>query len=453
MVDANGDLVVGGADGPLPAVLIVCQAFPPANHTGARRPYHLAKALRDAGHRTSVLTMDLKGTDPWAADLEGIEVLRLPMTRMPRGLGPLQRLLAHAFWSWEGKASHAVVRTLAFLFLPLDLASRMDLDEEVVERRLGRSPIVVATGPCWSMLEFGHRLAKRWHAVYLPDHRDPWNVWNPEVGLRTVTWYGSGLSGWLKRRHMEALERRFTANAHGFTFATHGLMENAKRVIAGRPAQVVMNGADPGPAGEVTAHGHLRVVHTGRLYHEQEWNIVIGALDRLHRASPGRPPRLLVELWGARTEDEQLLEALRACGERTGLLRIMGRAGREETLALQRSADLLLHVAFKGKRGIVPIKFLEYMRSGRPIIQAGSGQDELGAMLAETRTGRVAGDATVLADMLAQACGNKEAGEAIAHEPLEDKLTELDWENRMLAWVKFIRDIFAARTDPAWKRP
>ncbi len=399
----------------------------------------MAKALQDQGFEVAVLTSAMELPDPWMAEMVGIEVLRLPTTPMPDGLNMAQRGLALLYWRLKGHMVNVIPRTLAFLFLPLDFASRMDFNEIEVAARIDRCDLVVSTGPGWSTFEFGHRISENWKCPFMVDYRDPWNAVIPEVGLRTVTWYGNGPIGWMKRLRMRHAERKYTANVAGVTAATHTVLLNALKCMGEHPAKVVHNGFGVQTFPQKADRGNkMTMLYTGRLYHEQEWDIVVEALEIIHTENPDLAKEMELLLVGPISEDYKLLKQLSHCAERTGMVRMVGRVGRNEALALQQNVDLLLHVGFKGKRGILPVKFIEYLNAGRPIIQVSTGYDDQERILELTETGTIHATAASLVKRILKCLELRRSGAVIPHKPNEDVLAEYTWESQMGGWVKFI---------------
>ena len=422
-------------------VLIICTNFPPSNSTGARRPYYLARTLLEQGFEVAVLTSALELPDPWMAELAGIEVLRLATTPVPDGMNKAQRGIAFSYWRLKDHVLHIIPRTLAFLFLPLDFSSRMDFDEIEVAARIHRCDLVVSTGPGWSTFEFGHRISDHWECPFMVDYRDPWNVIIPEVGLRTVTWHGSGPIGWLKRLRMRRAEQMYTGKVVGVTAATRTVLLNALKCIGEHPAKVVHNGFDIQTGNQkVGPRNKMTLLYTGRLYHEQEWNIVLEALEAVHSEDPEGAKEMELLLVGPISDDRSLMKRLNQCADRTGMVRMLGRVGRNEALSLQQSADLLLHVGFKGKEGILPVKFMEYLNAGRPILQVSTGYDDQERILELTKTGTIHASVDSLTKMILKCLELRRSGGEIPHKPNEIALAEYTWKNQMERWAEFIEE-------------
>jgi hypothetical protein len=73
-----------------------------------------------------------------------------------------------------------------------------------------------------------------------------------------------------------------------------------------------------------------------------------------------------------------------------GVATQLGRLPRSEIRQHQRSSHLLLLLQWENpdERGILPLKFYEYLDAGRPILATGGADpNEIGAILEETRTG------------------------------------------------------------------
>ncbi|MFZ1616642.1 MAG: glycosyltransferase, partial [Flavobacteriales bacterium] len=299
-------------------VLVICTHFPPLNRTGARRPYYLARQLRDEGHRVSVLTSAETDDTTWEVNLNGIQVMRCPHSFVQRDMRAWQRWIAKAHNHFQGSIIHGPLRVLADVLLPLDHATRWDISVEEVEATIGPADIVVSTGPAWSSFDFGRRLSRAWGSTFLIDYRDPWYVHLPEVGLHAVTWMGAGLSGKLRRMRMKRSERRIISTAAGTTTATEGLSRNIS-LAGAEPNCVVFNGFESRPKGsQDTYRSGLHLIYTGQLYAEQEWDLVILAFELLHDQHIEQAKQIKLILLGPRCVDPDLLSRIHACAERTG---------------------------------------------------------------------------------------------------------------------------------------
>lgn len=436
--------MVNGLAMSLPRVLIICSVFPPANATGARRPFRLARHLADAGHKVSVFTTATDTTERWEAEMRGIDVHRFPQGGIQDARGPVQRLLARRMTDTADPPG-VLIRTLAFFLLPMEFATRAFTPTSVAVRTIERPDVIIATGPVWSPFEIGQRLARYWNSTFLVDYRDPWVVHQQDIALRTTTWYGSGLIGLLKRRWIRLLEQRYTRHVHGATAATAPFMENAARSLPDVPTRTIMNGTTLTHVPlQPPVRGPLTVVHSGRLYHEQDWHAVIDVIEALWD-SGFREHDLQVILLGAVTEVSGLMDRVRECEARTGLLRSKAKVPPEDVRAWFERSDMLLHLAFRKKRGIIPLKLLEYLNGGRPIIQYSQQHTEVEELLERTATGTIVASKEDLTDLLTEAMRAKRSGEPPRYAPDPVAIADLGWDMRMDEWRRFMLDLHHQR--------
>lgn len=385
----------------LPSVLIVCTYFPPLNRTGARRPYYLARALRDAGHRVGVLTSLEDADAEWHADLCGIEVMRCSRTHLQRSMRPWQLQLARLHHRLRNTPVHGPIRLLADCLLTEEHAGRWDVLPHEVAARLGRYDVVLATVPGWGPARTALELAAAWRSTFLLDYRDPWSIADPSVHMDVVSGHGTGLSGAVRRAVFKARERKLGQAAFAITAVSQAFLENARSITGNPRGKVFRSGFDPAIKPVVpVANDKFTLVYTGRLYPEQDWGLVFDALGRLASALPDLGKLFRLRIVGAVSTDKALMEQLGLAAERWDFVDLARRVPREEAVHLQHSADALLHLTYRGRKGYLPVKFLEYIGSGKPILLVTAEQDAMESILAETNTGSMVHDAATMARLL-----------------------------------------------------
>lgn len=157
----------------LPNILIISTHFPPSSNTSGRRPYFLARYLRDKGHHVEVLTSAEPERNPWTVNTDGIRVHRYPNTSVQRDLSYGQRLLARCIRSLKDTFIGGPLRLIGDLFLPVNYGIRWDLNTEELMTSLRRPDVIIATVPHWDTMDHAMRLANIWKCQFLVDHRDP----------------------------------------------------------------------------------------------------------------------------------------------------------------------------------------------------------------------------------------------------------------------------------------
>lgn len=423
-----------------PSVLILCYQFPPVNGTGARRPYFLARQLADEGHNVSVLTTLLPEGQPWTPGLQGIAVHRTPPTHVQRDTNALQRALARAHHKYRGRAWHGLLRVAADLLLPEGHIDRWDILPEEVEELLGRHDIVLATCPQWYPFRLGARLAKRWNAMFIADYRDPWNVLVPTLHLRGFTKYGSGVPGLLRNVKMRWAERRWPGSAFAVSAISQPLLENAIKANGVQRSMVVHGGYDPAlKPTPFVPNERFTVVYTGRAYHQQDWEAVLQCVERMHASDPDLKDKLRIALYGVVSTDQGLLGRMAAVAVSTGVLELPPRLGREDTMRAQQTADALLHISLDDHYGSMPVKFLEYLGAGRPIILFIKDPDLEWEVLDSTRTGVTVQNSAALERLLTSRLLAWQAGRQWHIEPDRSKLDTFNYAYQMRLWTAQLR--------------
>jgi glycosyltransferase involved in cell wall biosynthesis len=427
-------------------ILLLCSHFPPVNRPGARRPYHLARHLCDAGEDVCVATGPLLGPDQWQADISGIKVHRSNFSSGSEGSNIIQRSLARAYHATRKRSVlERPMRLMADLFLPLNMDQRFEVDPEAIENSFGRPEVIIASGPAWAMFEIASRLAEKWRCTYLIDYRDPWSVRLPEVALRVMTDHGKGIIGKARKWRILRSELATTRNADGVTAATPTVLDNALAVIGKRPSRTILNGIEIERPTTTPDEHKLRILYSGQLYVEQEWSLFVRCIEELKRTRPDICNDVELLLVGVSTIHPSVLKILDDLRLRSGFIRTIPRMDRSSLKALQAKCALLLHVGFKEKKGILPLKFLEYVGSGIPVVQVSTGFDLQEDLLIRSRTGTIVREPAEFVALLTKAHAYWSQGRRIPMDPDLAVLGEHSWSAQMGHWHNFIREVHAHR--------
>ena len=111
------------------------------------------------------------------------------------------------------------------------------------------------------------------------------------------------------------------------------------------------------------------------------------------------------------------------------VLKSEGRIPRDEAIAIQRAADLLLILAHPGRKGILTGKVFEYLAARKSIFCLPGDKDELDELLTVTNTGNVFGCSEEGADYLVQSYHEwKNIGE-VSYQPNVSEVSKYSREN------------------------
>jgi glycosyltransferase involved in cell wall biosynthesis len=169
------------------------------------------------------------------------------------------------------------------------------------------------------------------------------------------------------------------------------------------------------------------------------------ALTQLEKEHPGAVDDLQIVLVGATSSHPPTMARVQHIIDAHPCVTSLERMDRRSAIHWQSSADRLLHVGFKGKRGILPLKFLEYIHAGVPVIQVSTGRDIQEAVVERTRTGVVVPDASTLSHLLLDGISRWRSGEQVPFEPDRSALEEFTWEHQMERWREFMLSVHHAR--------
>lgn len=350
------------------SILIVSYLFAPQNAIGAVRPTKLAKYLTRMGHEVTVVCGEGMSElqDPTLArDLE-----ELRDVRVVREWNPLrernkrkQAGVAAASATGGSNAPMQGVRSgmkqsvLNAVYLWLRLLSdrsfaRMGFRE--IRRMNRKFDVVLSTYGPKSVHDIAARVkAEGIAGQWLADFRD--------VAQMPFGWQKGAV-----RRVLEKTRR----DADWVTAVSAGVLEAMDMLDIGR---VLNNGFDREdlvkvPTPTLPSKRLLRFVYCGQLYAgKRDLTPFFTALTELLKQGLCELDEIQVVYAGA--EGDVLKEQARGEGLE-GLVLDIGRVSREESLGLQKEADVLLLASWnaKGETGILTGKMLEYFMIGKPIV-------------------------------------------------------------------------------------
>jgi glycosyltransferase involved in cell wall biosynthesis len=241
----------------------------------------------------------------------------------------------------------------------------------------GRFDAVLSSSPFPTSHIVASWLAKKYQLPWVADFRDPWTV-NHNYPYSAV------------RKAIEtALEVRTLKNVSQIVTASPAYAEKISR-LHGRPVHVVTNGFLPRDIHDTGLEpaGGFVITYTGTIYSgKQDPEKFLTALDNLLQT--GRIDRrdVHVRFYGRK------LHWLKSVIETRHLDDVVHQCGmvpREETFSKQRESHLLLLLNWEDphERGVYPLKFFEYLATGRPILATGGfSGDDIERLLRETGAG------------------------------------------------------------------
>lgn len=394
-------------------ILLVTQAFPPYNTSGAVRVGKLASFLVDGGHDVRVLTarpLPYPQTLPLSISEDAIT-----WTRSADPLVLLQKLRrspkTDSAAAAAGTATPGLAHRLSAMAAPL----------AIPEPQVGWYPSAVAAGGellrTWrpdaiyaSALPFtahlvAASLARRAGVPWVAEFRDHF-AGNPYSNLPS---WRAPIDRWL--------EQRVVASAAACVTVSEPMAETL-RARHRKPAIVVLNGFDaaerPQPADGSRDQDHaLHIVYTGLIYPGRRDPAALFAAVTSLGALGGQ---VKMTFYG------QDLRGVTAAAERYGVaanVHVCSAIPYRESLAVQRRADVLLLLLWNDPReaGVYTGKLFEYVGAGRPILAVGSDAGVAADLIRSRGLGVAVADAEHIADALRAWIAQKDRSGSVAAPP------------------------------------
>jgi glycosyltransferase involved in cell wall biosynthesis len=357
-------------------ILVICQYFPPENKIGAIRPSRIAKYLnRYEDVNVSVLTVvPLSGCPAESADdYCGVRVFRAaPSSAIVR----INRILKRGS-APEKAADSAPVS-------PGEKTGRVGLKQRIrgklfrireklldysyyhrAIRILGKIDTSFDALISTYNTEFGHKVAlwykKRHPEVrWITDYRDPlWGAYSsPE-----------------QKKHGTEFVRRVSDFCDAVTVVSKGIIDIHREDFNNKPVYVIPNGYDTEdtvPASGESSPGPVRIVYTGELYNgKRDLTPLFEAVNELEQEKKIASEDIEV-IYAGKSGSSFLSQISRFPGIKS---RNLGFVSREEALAMQSGADILLLASWcePNEKDVLTGKFFEYLQKKKPIICIISG--------------------------------------------------------------------------------
>ncbi len=344
-------------------ILLITRHYPPEVSGGARRPYLLTKALREAGHRVSIVAPFVPpGEKDFIVVKHPVPHINIDQdikkTSIPQRPTPVRNFLRQ-WLLWpdpEIRWVRRVVKKVA--------AAKIEPDW------------ILTTSPPESIHWAGSRLQSLLKAPWLAEFRDTWIV-HPHRQI---------LAQSAVRRYFEKrLARKVLRNVTAVCCVSEYVMEEIGAYLPANTAAAIMGHfSDPPPTPMCLDDADFNLVHTGGFTLSDHRRQLAPVLDSIQKQAQKRGD-IHLHLAGRLSEEEKKL-----C-QQTHAFKITyyGELPLEKARALQAGADALLLIT-PHKSHALPGKYAEYCMSGRPILFQGGGdwlklaQDNLGLLPLQT---------------------------------------------------------------------
>lgn len=364
------------------SILFVAFHFAPENTSGTHRSLHFARALVDAGHEVTVLAgprppeersdRGLDRTFPWPDKVHRVEMARslgslyVQMKtrlapRRPRSLGTMPAIGTADSREPAGLAARVRQHVRAWDALPdhvgawLRPATRAG---RTLGRRVG-ADVVIASGPPWTGVMVGHRVARSLGIPFVADFRDPWSTGSGETDRAATDWAQHLVERW---------EATVLRDAAVVCFNSPRLAAlTGERSHLGDRARVILNGSDAprqATAALISSTGPLRFSHFGSLYAGRSVASLVRALDALIERNVIERDAVQVDLVGDNEYAQKNPELI------ASRVPIRFTPHLKFTEATRRMAEpgVLVCVQTEQHANLIPTKLFDYLCTGNPVV-------------------------------------------------------------------------------------
>jgi hypothetical protein len=266
---------------------------------------------------------------------------------------------------------------------------------------------------------------------WIAEYRDLWTLnYNYQLGR-------------IMRSFDRRLERRTMKSADALVTVTEYLADDLRRLFPGKEVLSIPTGFDREESpGKTQMTKDFTMTYTGQHYREkQDPAKVLRSVAELIAEKKIDRSRVQVRFYGPADD------MLQRFAERSGLVGVFAQHGvipRSEAQTRQKESQLLIYMNWEDadQKGVLPLKFIEYLSSGRPILLTGGvGDNVMAGVIRETGAGAVAvSDAEIKAAIL-DSYSQYVASGVVPFSGKDQEIAKFDVKNSSAAYAKLMDSI------------
>ncbi|WP_417847292.1 hypothetical protein [Thalassoglobus sp.] len=362
-------------------VLFVAYQFPPVGGVGVHRVTKFVKYLPQHGWNSTILTVSNPSVplhdQSLLKDIPAGSLIRRAKTYEPgyglkkkvsggQGTGK-KNLLVSAIKSGIRAVGNTLLQPDSqVLWHPHAYRDGLKILKDV------HHDAIVATGPPFSSLLLGAKLAKRTGLPLILDYRDEWDISNAYWENKSQ----SRLSNWIQTRQQHKALKAARSILATTPSSAAAVGEIANQAGSDAVASHIYNGFDPDDfpmdvslEKEDFGNGtsRFRLAFIGTLWNLNSIEPVVNALEMLNQTSPAIANEIELLLAGRRTEEQEaIVDRLKETAVAVSRLPFIDHT---QAVQLMRTADSLLMINsdLPKTQRIINAKTFEYMAAKRPM--------------------------------------------------------------------------------------
>ena len=303
----------------------------------------------------------------------------------------------------------------------------------VAQNTLTKNPgaLLLSTSPYPSSHIVANKIACAHQIIWVADYRDPWS----QNHNYQMAWWRKLVDRWAEKRVMRPASRIISAS-EGFSKKLQALHK--------RPVATIRNGFHPSTqiAYERSNVDKVCIRYTGRVYPKfQSVAPILDALQKIRDEHLGDITKFEIEFFGPYSSE---VESAVADRKLQNIVFQRGSVSRSVIRELQQKADILLLLQWENQKetGIFPLKFLEYLDAGRPILATGNSlAGEISDILRETGAGTPFNRVEDIASYLLAAYDEIASKGRLGYQGVDEKIALFSYENSAIELEELLSEL------------
>lgn len=293
---------------------------------------------------------------------------------------------------------------------------------------------IIITSPPINLIKLGYKLSKKFQIPLIVDLRDSYDT----------NIFKTGYKSSLKRKSINIFYKlyfkKWLLKAKIITTISKPFA-NMLASLLKKEVLVVTNGFEENLFNNVMSDkfiGQFVIAFIGTIYPEQDIEFVLNGLKEFIKDKS--PYKVKIVFIGAKNNKAIAQRIQTQISDE--YLFITNKIERNEALTYTLSAQVLLHIGWKGYKGIYSGKIFEYLGARRNILIAPSDHDVLEYLIEETNAGKTVDTIAQMVAALNQWYKEWEITGKLGYEGIESKIQQYTREEQANIFAKAINDLF-----------
>lgn len=241
--------------------------------------------------------------------------------------------------------------------------------------------IIVVSGNPFIQFKFGYLLNREFGIPWIADYRDAWTT-------SEINRMDKGSLFGLFEKYERPFEKKWVRSASLIT-ASSSSIGNSVEAITCVKSIPVYNGFDEflfDGLDNIEKYPEFTITYVGTLYQGQNIEVFLDGFKAFIQKTGSTPKLLFPGLALNKEQHERIKSALLGF---ENYYQVTERIPHEEILEMEKRSHLLLHVAWKGFKGIIASKIYEYIGSGTPILICPGDDGDIDKIVRSSESGTI----------------------------------------------------------------